>query len=65
MATVTVIAAMVFSACNSDKRIGGVCFEGDSAGVDFTQETPIKSIEGTISVVKEEGKWIVDLPLGQ
>ena len=43
--------------------ITDVRFEGDSAWVDFTQETPSRIIEGSINVVKEDGKWLVDLPL--
>ena len=36
---------------------------GDTAWVLYTKTTPLKRYQNTIYLIKEEGKWLVDVPL--
>jgi hypothetical protein len=35
----------------------------DTAKVDYTKTTPLKTLTGTIHMVKEEGRWLAYVPL--
>lgn len=35
----------------------------DSAEVDYIKNTPLNTSENTVLLIKEEGKWVVDIPL--
>ena len=43
--------------------LGDIAIEEDTAVVKYTKTTPIKKLENEIMVVKEEGKWLVYVPL--
>lgn len=44
-------------------ELGEITIEGDTATVSYKKTTPIKVLESEIMVVKEEGKWLVFVPL--
>ncbi len=44
-------------------QLGEIAIEGDTAMVNYTKTTPIKVLEGEIMVVKEDGEWLVYVPL--
>lgn len=43
--------------------IDSIWFEGDSAWVAYTKTTPIKRLQNCVSVIREDGKWLVNVPL--
>ena len=43
--------------------IDTVLIEGDSAWAGYTKTTPLGTSRGTLTLVKEEGKWLVYVPL--
>ena len=44
-------------------ELGEISVKGDTAMVCYTKTTPIKVLENEIMVVKEEGQWLVYVPL--
>ena len=44
-------------------KLGEIIVIGDTAVVGYTKTTPIKKLENEILVVKEEGEWLVYMPL--
>ena len=44
-------------------KLGEIVRDGDTAVVCYTKTTPIKVLESEIMVVKENGKWLVYVPL--
>lgn len=44
-------------------ELGQIVQAGDTAVVCYTKTTPIKVLESEVMVVKEEGKWLVYVPL--
>lgn len=44
-------------------RIDHITIEGDSATVEYTKETPIKQLQGTLHLVREGGRWLAYVPL--
>jgi len=45
--------------------IDDIRVDGDSAWVDYTKDTPIKKIEASVFLKKENGKWLVDIPIAK
>lgn len=43
--------------------INGITIDNDTAYVSYTKTTPIKTLENQIRLVKEEGHWLVYVPL--
>ncbi|MBR1835293.1 MAG: hypothetical protein IJ785_07285 [Bacteroidales bacterium] len=43
--------------------IDGIAVENDTAYVAYTKTTPIKTLQNEIRLVKEDGKWLVYVPL--
>lgn len=43
--------------------LGDITINDDTAMVCYTKHTPIKELEGEIHLVREEGKWLVYVPL--
>lgn len=53
----------IASNCPAKITINDIEIKNDTALVLYTKETPIKTLEAQITVIKYEGKWLVDLPL--
>ena len=43
--------------------IDSVTIMGDTAWVSYTKKTPLRGLKNQICLIKEDGKWLVDIPL--
>lgn len=58
-------SAFLASSVPATATIDSILVEGDSAWVGYTKTTPLGESQGTLPMVKEDGKWLAYVPMKQ